>query len=159
MFAVDYIPHCWSRDYFWYAVSLWSARVATDKRHPALLSFVTYEVIKHPEVLLKLRTEIDQVLGERPVSLEDLPKMPYTVAVMRETLRLHPPASTRSVSPAEATTIGNGKYAVTPEDTITVNIAQVQCDPEIWGDDVCVFPPLFLFPARVSSKIVPGTPL
>lgn len=100
---------------------------------------MTYEVIKHPGVLLKLRTEIDEVLGDRPVSLEDLPKMPYTVAVMRETLRLRPPASTRSVSPVGATTIGNGKYAVTPEDTITVNVSQVHRDPEIWGDDVCFF--------------------
>lgn len=97
---------------------------------------MTYEVLKHPEVLLKLRTEIDEVLGERPVTLEDLSKMPYTLAVLRETLRFRPPASTRSVFPAEATTIGNGKYAVTPGDIITVNVTQVHRDPEIWGDDV-----------------------
>jgi len=118
---------------------------------------VTYEVIKHPEVLLKLRTEIDEVLGDRPVSLEDLPKMSYTVAVMRETLRLRPPASTRSVFPVEATTVSNGKYAVTPEDTITVNVTQVHRDPEIWGDDVC-----FLSFSYYSARVLPaalGTPL
>ena len=109
-----------------------------------MLTFVTYEVVKHPDALLKLRTEIDEVLGDRPVSLDDLSKMPYTVAVMRESLRLHPPASTRSVFPLEATTIGGGKYAVTPEDTLTINVGQVHCDPEIWGDDVCSFT-CFLF--------------
>ena len=114
-----------------------------------MLSFVTYEVLKHPEVLLKLRTEIDEVLGDRTVSLEDLPKMPYTVAVMREALRLRPPASTRSVSPVEPTTIGNGKYAVTPQDTILINAVQVHCDPEVWGDDVCAF--CFLFLVCVDS--------
>lgn len=114
-------------------------RLAADGCHAALLTFVTYEVMKHPEVLLKLRAEIDQVLGDRQVSLEDLPKLPYTVAVLRETLRLRPPASTRSVYPEEATTIGNGKYAVTPEDIITVNVTQVQRDPKIWGDDVRSF--------------------
>ena len=103
-----------------------------------MLTFVTYEVLKHPEVLLKLRAEIDEVLGDRPVSLEDLPKMPYTLAVMRETLRLRPPASTRSVNPKEATTLGGGKYAVTPEDNILVNVTQVHRDPEIWGNDVCL---------------------
>ena len=100
---------------------------------------MTYEVLKHPEVLLKLRTEIDEVLGDRPVSLEDLPKLPYTVAVLRETLRFRPPASTRSIFPAEDTTIGNGKYAVTSGDIITVNVTQVHRDPEVWGDDVRPF--------------------
>lgn len=100
---------------------------------------MTYEVLKHPGVLLKLRAEIDEVLGDRPVSLDDLPKLPYTIAVLRETLRFRPPASTRSVSPAEDTTIGNGKYAVTPGDIILVNVTQVQRDPEIWGDDVRPF--------------------
>jgi cytochrome P450/NADPH-cytochrome P450 reductase len=102
-----------------------------------MLTFVTYEVLKHPEVLLKLRAEIDEVLGDRMVSLEDLPKMSYTLAVMRETLRLRPPASTRSVHPKEATTLGNGKYFVTLEDNILVNVTQVHRDPEVWGDDVC----------------------
>ena len=102
-----------------------------------MLSFVTYEVLKHPEVLLKLRAEVDEVLGDRPVSLEDLPRMPYTIAVLRETLRIWLPAPARSVFPTEPTTIGNGKYAVTPEDIIVVNTIQIQRDPEVWGDDVC----------------------
>lgn len=100
---------------------------------------MTYEVLKHPEVLLKLRAEIDEVLGDRPVSPEDLSKMSYTVAVLRETLRLWPPSSNRSVCPVDATTVGNGKYAVVPGDIITVNITQVHRDPEVWGDDVRPF--------------------
>lgn len=122
-----------------------------------MLTFVTYEVLKHPEVLLKLRAEIDEVLGDRQVSLADLPNLPYTLAVMRETLRLRPPASTRSVSPKEATTMGNGKYAVTPEDKILVNVTQVHRDPEIWGDDVR-FLDSFLFFLRELS-FPPGRPL
>jgi cytochrome P450/NADPH-cytochrome P450 reductase len=109
-----------------------------------MLTFFTYEVLKHPEVLLKLRAEIDEVLGGRPVSLEDLPRMPYMVAVVRETLRIWNPAPARFVFPAEATTIGNGKYVVTPEDTIAINIMQAHRDPEVWGDDVCFFCFLFL---------------
>lgn len=111
-----------------------------------MLTFVTYEVLKHPDVLFKLRAEIDEVLGDRPVSLEDLPKMPYTLAVMRETLRLRPPASTRSVFAKEPTTLGNGKYAVTPEDKILVNVTQVHRDPEIWGHDVRSIKSLSLLP-------------
>jgi cytochrome P450/NADPH-cytochrome P450 reductase len=109
-----------------------------------MLAFVTYEILKHPEVLLKLRAEIGKVLGDRPISLEDLPRMPYTIAVLRETLRIWLPAPVRSVFPTEATTIGNGKYAVTPEDTIVINVVQVHRDPEVWGEDVCFFCYFFL---------------
>lgn len=113
---------------------------------------MTYEVLKHPEVLLKLRAEIDEVLGDRLVSLEDLSKMSYTVAVLRETLRLWPPSSNRSVYPVDATTVGNGKYAVAPGDIITVNVTQIHRDPEVWGDDVRPFR-LFLVHVGVNAFI------
>ena len=126
------------------------------KNDTAMLAFVTYEILKHPEVLLKLRAEIGKVLGDRPISSEDLPRMPYTIAVLRETLRIWLPAPVRSVSPTEATTIGNGKYAVTPEDTIVINVVQVHRDPEVWGEDVCPF--RSSLSARTLT-VVPGAPV
>jgi len=101
-----------------------------------MLTFLTYEVLKHPHVLLKLRGEIDEVLGDQPITLNDIPKMPYTLAVMREILRFRPPASIRVVHCLEPTTLGNGKYAVTPDEHITVNATSTNRDPAVWGDDV-----------------------
>lgn len=150
-FTVDYISNRWPRDYVRYAVCPPPTPQVIHGWYAAMLTFVTYEVLKHPGVLLKLRTEIDEVLGDRQVSLEDLAKMPYTVAVMRETLRFRPPATTRSVFPKEATTIGNGKYPIGPGDTILVNVTQVHRDPEIWGDDVCSLGPF------LSSLVGPDT--
>ena len=47
-------------------------------------------------VMKKLQSEIDNVIGTpdigRRVSQSDLPKLPYLLAVVKETLRLHPPS-------------------------------------------------------------------
>jgi len=102
-----------------------------------MLTFLTYEVLKHPDVLLKLRAEIDEVLGDRPITLNDISKMPYTIAVLREILRIQPPAAARTVHCLEPTTIGNGKYAITPDDNIIINAISTNRDPAVWGDDVC----------------------
>ena len=110
-----------------------------------MLTFLTYEVLKHPDVLLKLRAEIDEVIGDQPITLNDISKMPYTTAVLREILRFHPPASGRVVHCLEPTTIGGGKYAVFPDDHITINAISTNRDPTVWGDDVRPFhfPPSF----------------
>jgi cytochrome P450/NADPH-cytochrome P450 reductase len=44
-----------------------------------MLSFATYNLAKNPEALAKLRAEIDEVIGDQPIQLSDLGKMPYTV--------------------------------------------------------------------------------
>lgn len=104
-----------------------------------MLTFLTYELLKHPDVLLKLRAEIDEVLGDQPIALNDISKMPYTVAVLKEVLRFHPPAAARFVCCLEPTTIGKGRYALTPDDHILVNSISTNRDPAVWGDDVRPF--------------------
>ena len=101
-----------------------------------MLTFLTYELLKRPDVLLKLRAEIDHVLGDQPIVLTDISKMPYTVAVLREILRFHPPAAARFVQCLEPTTIGGGKYALSSDDHILLNSISTNRDPAVWGDDV-----------------------
>jgi cytochrome P450 len=50
-------------------------------------------VARCPDVQHRLLTEIDAVLGGRPVRYEDVPRLPYTECVVKETLRLYPPAT------------------------------------------------------------------
>jgi cytochrome P450 len=45
-----------------------------------------------PEVVQKMRDEVDQVLGDRKPVAEDLPKLTYMGAVLDEILRISPPA-------------------------------------------------------------------
>lgn len=45
----------------------------------------------HPEADARLAAELKSVLGDRPPAPNDLPRLPYTQAVIKETLRLYPP--------------------------------------------------------------------
>jgi cytochrome P450 len=47
---------------------------------------------RHPAVAAQLRAEVAAVLGDRLPTPADLPCLPYTRAVIDETLRLYPPA-------------------------------------------------------------------
>lgn len=46
----------------------------------------------HHGAQVRLRRELDEVVGDRPVTPADAAKLPWTVAVVRESLRLYPPA-------------------------------------------------------------------
>jgi cytochrome P450/NADPH-cytochrome P450 reductase len=46
-----------------------------------MLTFAVYHLLKTPEALRKLRAEIDQVIGDRPVQCDDFSKMPYLTGI------------------------------------------------------------------------------
>lgn len=55
------------------------------------LSWVIYELSRHPEVVKKLREEILQTIGRNSMpSYEHMKNMPYLKAILNETLRLYP---------------------------------------------------------------------
>ena len=56
------------------------------------LSWTLYLISQHPEVEARLRQELDDVLGGRTPTLEDLPRLEYLRMVRDESMRLYPPA-------------------------------------------------------------------
>ena len=44
-----------------------------------MLTFVTYYLLKNPEKLQKLRNEIDTMIGDRPMTIDDVHKLPYLI--------------------------------------------------------------------------------
>lgn len=56
------------------------------------LAFLWHALAGHPEVAERLHAEIDSVLGENVPTLEQLKQLPYTLQVIKETLRLYPAA-------------------------------------------------------------------
>lgn len=71
------------------------------------LTWAWYLLSQHPEVEERLHEEVDAVLGERPPALSDLPRLPYTMQVIKEAMRLYPPAWVINVRRAAAdTTLG-----------------------------------------------------
>ncbi|KAG9134443.1 hypothetical protein Leryth_019703 [Lithospermum erythrorhizon] len=57
-----------------------------------LLEWTMSELLKHPEIMKRLKNEIKEVLnGKKDITDSDLVKMQYLKCVIKETLRLHPP--------------------------------------------------------------------
>ena len=42
-----------------------------------MLSFALYNLLKNPDSMAKLRDEIDNVIGEEPLNVSHLGKLPY----------------------------------------------------------------------------------
>lgn len=42
-----------------------------------MLSFTVYFLLKNPDALRKLREEIDTRIGDRPMTVQDVNKLPY----------------------------------------------------------------------------------
>ncbi|KAM3917972.1 cholesterol 24-hydroxylase-like [Leptodactylus fuscus] len=57
------------------------------------LSFAVMELARNPEILTRVQSEVDEVIGsKRDIDYEDLGKLQYLSQVLKETLRLYPTA-------------------------------------------------------------------
>ncbi|WP_372366935.1 cytochrome P450 [Candidatus Uabimicrobium sp. HlEnr_7] len=56
------------------------------------LSWTLYLITQHPKVKTQLFEEIDMVLQGKLPCADDMQKLPYTVAVIKEAMRFYPPA-------------------------------------------------------------------
>ncbi|MEM7332990.1 MAG: cytochrome P450 [Chloroflexota bacterium] len=72
----------------------------------ALLTWTWYLLSKNPEVKQKLQSEIDTALNGKPIAFEDMEKLPFTEWVIKEGLRLYPPAWSLARVALEDMTLG-----------------------------------------------------
>ena len=56
------------------------------------LTWTLMLLAQNPEVEAKLVAEVQSVLNNRPPTIHDLPQLPYTKMVLKESMRLYPPA-------------------------------------------------------------------
>ena len=91
-------------------------------------------LLNNRHVLKKPQDELDiQVGKERIVNESDISKLVYLQAIVKETLRLYPPAPL--LTPREFTKNCNiGGYHVPKGTRLITNIWKIQTDPRIWSD-------------------------
>lgn len=56
------------------------------------LSWTWYLLAQHPEIAQRVAEEVDRVVGDRTPAFEDIPEMHLVDGVVKESLRLYPPA-------------------------------------------------------------------
>ncbi len=76
------------------------------------LAFCWYLLARHPEAEATLHRELDSVLGGRAPTVEDLPALTFTECVVKESLRLFPPAWSISREAVEEDEVGGWKIPV-----------------------------------------------
>mmetsp|Transcript_10767 Transcript_10767/g.28236 ORF Transcript_10767/g.28236 Transcript_10767/m.28236 type:complete len:491 (-) Transcript_10767:130-1602(-) len=97
------------------------------------LTWMFYELMRHPEAYRKLGEEIESVVKDKDnISFDELSKMPYTTNVLKETLRLYPPVAVSSRRVPHDIEY-NGM--VIPKDaTMFIPPFVMQRDPEVWSN-------------------------
>jgi cytochrome P450 len=93
------------------------------------LSYAAWALGRHPDQQDRVAVEV-AALGDRPLTPEDLARLPYTTQVVREALRLCPPAPTGTRMTYRDLAVGG--YRVEAGTMIVLGRMAVQRDPTLW---------------------------
>ncbi|KAF7838246.1 cytochrome P450 71A1-like [Senna tora] len=97
-----------------------------------IMEWALTELMRNPSIMKKAQEEVRRVVGNKSkVEESDMNELKYLKLVIKETLRIHPPAP--FIIPRE--TISHtklGGYDIPPKTMIFLNIWAIQRDPEIW---------------------------
>jgi cytochrome P450/NADPH-cytochrome P450 reductase len=117
--------------------------IAGHETTSGLLSCTLYALLKHPDVLRKAYQEVDRVLGPdinvRP-TYQQVTQLTYITQILKEALRLWPPAPAYGISPLKDEIIG-GKYRLKKNTFITVLVLALHRDSSVWGPNPDAFDP------------------
>jgi cytochrome P450 len=97
---------------------------------------------RHREVRERLEAELATVLGDRLASPEDVPSLPYTQAVLNETLRLYPPVYVTGREAIRATVIGG--LPIPKRHIVLVSMYATHRDPRFFADPMAFRPERWL---------------
>ncbi|XP_054819379.1 cytochrome P450 83B1-like [Prosopis cineraria] len=126
-------------------------------------------LMKNPRVMRKAQDEIRKLHVEKDfINEEDVERLPYLKAVVKETLRLFPPAPL--LVPRESVEKCNMEgYEIQPKTLVLVNAWAIGRDPEAWEDAEQFYPERFfncsidfkgqdfeLIPFGAGRRICPG---
>ncbi|KAH9611213.1 hypothetical protein KSS87_011963 [Heliosperma pusillum] len=108
------------------------------------VEWVMAELLKHPKIMRNVQEELDETVGlNGTVEEAHITKLKYLNAVMKETLRLHPPipllVPRRS---SKATTLGG--YNVQKNSMVFINTWAIHRDPMLWEAPLEFQPERFL---------------
>ncbi|MEU0137200.1 cytochrome P450 [Streptomyces sp. NPDC006296] len=127
--------------------------VAGTETIASVLSWALYEISRSPEIERTVLDELDTVLGDRPVTVEDLSRLPRLDRVVRETLRLHHTGwlvTRRTVTPTRL-----GDWSIPAGTELAYCQHALHRDPELFPDPLTFDPDRWLDDAQVGA-FTPG---
>ncbi|XP_031484900.1 cytochrome P450 76T24-like [Nymphaea colorata] len=130
------------------------------------------ELLLNPKKMETVRLELKQIIGkDRVVQETDIQQLPYLQAVVKETLRLHPPIPLLVPHRADVTTKVGG-FTVPKHTEVLVNAWSIGRDSTYWENPTAFLPERFLesdinfkgkdfhfIPFGSGRRMCPGIPL
>ncbi|KAF8114465.1 hypothetical protein N665_0037s0041, partial [Sinapis alba] len=117
--------------------------IAGTNTSAVTLEWALSNLLNHPDVIRKARTEIDKQVGlDRLIEESDLSELPYLKNIVLETLRLHP-ATPLLVPHMASEDCKVGSYNMPRNTTLLVNAWAIHRDPNLWYDPDCFKPERF----------------
>jgi cytochrome P450/NADPH-cytochrome P450 reductase len=117
--------------------------IAGHETTSGLLSCTLYALLKYPDVLKKAYEEVDRVLGpdlDAKPTYQQVTQLTYITQVLKEALRLWPPAPAYGIAPLKDETIG-GQYKLQKNTFVLVLVLALHRDPSVWGPNPDAFDP------------------
>ncbi|XP_023951594.1 cytochrome P450 4C1-like [Bicyclus anynana] len=117
------------------------------------MAFTLILLGKYPDIQQKVYEELKEVFGDsnRPLVKEDLPKLKYLERVVKESLRLFPPAPFIIRKVEKELTLPSG-VTIPSGSGIFVSIFGAHRDPKYWGPDAEHFDPDRFLPERFNLQ-------
>lgn len=136
------------------------------------LEWALVELVRNPEAMKKAQADVRGIAGAKPTVEEvDINQMNYLRAVIKETLRMHPPAPLLLPHLSSEDTEIDG-YEVSRQTTVVINVWAIMRDPAYWEAPEEFRPERFLcssldfrgkdlqfFPFGAGRRICPGMQL
>ncbi|MFO1115446.1 MAG: cytochrome P450 [Beijerinckiaceae bacterium] len=116
--------------------------IAGHETTSGLLSYTLYALLKNPDVLQKACDEVDRIFGPDPTirpTYQQVTQLHYINQVLKESLRLWPPAPAFSVYPLNEEVVCG--YKLRKGITINILVGALHRDPEVWGPRADIFDP------------------
>jgi cytochrome P450 len=108
-----------------------------------VLSWTWYELARNPAVAKRIEAEVAEVVGDRPATAADAPGLVYTLQVIEEAMRLHPPAYLTARETRREVEIGGRRFPA--GQTILVNIRGIHHRADYFDE------PLAFRPERMAA--------
>ncbi|RDX92348.1 Cytochrome P450 83B1, partial [Mucuna pruriens] len=101
-------------------------------------------LLKNPNVMKKVQEEVRNLFGDKNfINEDDIERLPYLKAVVKETLRLFPPSPL--LLPRETMEQCNiDGYEIQPKTLVHVNAWAIAMDPENWEEPEKFYPERFI---------------
>ncbi|KAI7754199.1 hypothetical protein M8C21_019724 [Ambrosia artemisiifolia] len=118
--------------------------VAATDTTSTMAEWVMAEILNNPSVMKKVQDELTEVIGMNSIVEEyHLPKLAYLDAVIKETLRLHPPLPFLiQRCPDESCKVGG--YTIPKGTVVYINVWAIQRDSKNWTNPLEFKPERFL---------------